>query len=256
MLLPAVRGMRKSLLSALLISFTLGCGSGSAHTEPAQMVFPAATVPLTKLSSDPYTNSTSQHATEVEPDTFAFGSTIVTAFQVGRIHGGGAADIGFATSTDGGTTWSSGFLPGITTFQDGGTFTAASDASVAYDAAHGMWLIASLGLNPPGPAKVLVTRSPDAINWGNPITVTTTGDADKNWIVCDNTSTSQFYGHCYIEWDDVNSGDSIKMNTSPDGGLTWGSALNTADGAHGIGGQPHCVRCLGRLSLPHELLFE
>src|SRR5206468_11639094 len=89
MLLPAVHGMRKSLLSplllALLIALTLGCGSGSAHTEPAQMVFPAATVPLTKLSSDPYTNSTSQHATEVEPDTFAFGSTIVTAFQVGRI---------------------------------------------------------------------------------------------------------------------------------------------------------------------------
>src|SRR5207253_4533626 len=116
-----------------------------------------------------------QHATEVEPDTFAFGSTIVTAFQVGRIHGGGASDIGFATSTDGGTTWSSGFLPGITTFQDGGTFTAASDASVAYDAAHGMWLIASLGIGS-GPAKVLVSRSPDAINWGSPITVTTTGD--------------------------------------------------------------------------------
>src|SRR5207249_4846016 len=81
-------------------------------------------------------------------------------------------------------------------------------------AAHGTWLIASLGLNPPGPARVLVSRSPDAINWGNPIVVTTAGDADKNWIVCDNNSTSQFYGHCYIEWDDVNSGDLVKMNTS------------------------------------------
>src|SRR6266704_2063937 len=188
MLLPAIRRMRQhffpALVLGLLVSLTLGCGSGSAHTEPAQMVFPTATVPLTKLSSDPYTNSTSQHATEVEPDTFAFGSTIVTAFQVGRIHGGGA-------------------------------FSSASDASVAYDAAHGTWLIASLGLNPPGPARVLVSRSPDAINWGNPIVVTTAGDADKNWIVCDNNSTSQFYGHCYIEWwDDVNSGDFVKMNTS------------------------------------------
>ncbi len=119
---------------------------------------------------------------------------------------------------------------------------------MAYDAAHGTWLISSLGIGS-GPAKVLVTRSPDAINWGNPITVTTTGDADKNWIVCDNTSTSQFYGHCYIEWDDVNSGDSIKMNTSPDGGLTWGSALNTADGAHGIGGQP-LVQPTGKVIVP------
>lgn len=105
-------------------------------------------MPLVKLSSDPFTNASSQHATEVEPDTFAFGSTIVSAFQVGRIHDGGGADIGFATSSDGGTSWSSGFLPGITAFQGSGTFSAASDASVAYDAAHGMWLISSLALSP------------------------------------------------------------------------------------------------------------
>src|SRR5437763_11354899 len=60
MLPPAIRRMRQhffpALVLSLLLSLTLGCGSGSAHTEPAQMVFPAATVPLTKLSSDPYTN--------------------------------------------------------------------------------------------------------------------------------------------------------------------------------------------------------
>src|SRR5439155_192835 len=113
-----------SCLGIVLLS---GCGSGSAaHQEPSPPVFPPATVPLVKLSSDPFTNASSQHATEVEPDTFAFGPTIVSAFQVGRIHDGGGADIGFATSSDGGTTWSSGFLPGITMFQGGGTFTAAS----------------------------------------------------------------------------------------------------------------------------------
>jgi len=36
--------------------------------------------------------STSQHGTEVEPDTFAFGSTIVAAFRVGRSFDGGAPD--------------------------------------------------------------------------------------------------------------------------------------------------------------------
>ena len=36
--------------------------------------------------------STSQHGTEVEPDTFAFGLTIVAAFQVGRFFDGGASD--------------------------------------------------------------------------------------------------------------------------------------------------------------------
>ena len=31
-----------------------------------------ANVVLTRVSADPFTNPTSQHATEVEPDTFAF----------------------------------------------------------------------------------------------------------------------------------------------------------------------------------------
>src|SRR5215469_6084969 len=71
---------------------------------------------ITQLSSDPYTNNTSQHQTEVEPDSFSNGSTIVMAFQVGRFFDGGASNVGWATSTNGGATWTSGFLPGITTF--------------------------------------------------------------------------------------------------------------------------------------------
>ena len=79
-----------------------------------------ANVPLTRVSKDPFTNATSQHRTEVEPDTFAFGSTIVSAFQVGRVFGGGSSNIGWATSTNGGATWTNGFLPGITSSNAGG----------------------------------------------------------------------------------------------------------------------------------------
>src|SRR5215469_15928204 len=86
-----------------------------------------AGVALIQLSTDTFTNTSSQHMTEVEPDTFAFGSMMVTAFQVGRITNGGGADIGFATSSNGGATWTNGFLPGITTFFQGGKFTAVSD---------------------------------------------------------------------------------------------------------------------------------
>src|SRR5207302_9421896 len=67
-----------------------------------------------QLSSDPYTNPKSQHRTEVEPDTFAFGSTIISAFQVGRFFNGGASNIGFTTSHNGGRSWVNGFLPGTT----------------------------------------------------------------------------------------------------------------------------------------------
>ena len=45
---------------------------------------------LTRVSADPFTNTSSQHATEVEPDTFAFGSTVLAAYQVGRFFDGGS----------------------------------------------------------------------------------------------------------------------------------------------------------------------
>ena len=44
-----------------------------------------------RLSTDPYRGSGAQHGTEVEPDSFAYGRTIVAAFQVGRYVNGGAA---------------------------------------------------------------------------------------------------------------------------------------------------------------------
>src|SRR3954453_20298869 len=73
-----------------------------------------ANVPVTKISADPFQNTTSQHATEVEPDTFSNGNTIVSAFQVGRFFKGRATAIGFSRSTDGGATWTQVFLPGLT----------------------------------------------------------------------------------------------------------------------------------------------
>lgn len=193
---------------------------------------------LVELSSDPFNNSSSQHATEVEPDTFAFGSTIVTGFQVGRIYDGGASDIGFATSTDAGATWANGFLPGITTFYQGGKYTAASDASVAYDAAHGKWLITSIAITDAVGVAVLASSSSDALTWNNPVIVNNKSSfADKDWVVCDNNSSSAFYGHCYVEWEDAGIGDQVEMSTSTDGGQTWSAAFIVAN-AIGLGGQP------------------
>ena len=90
-----------------------------------------ANVSLTQVSLDPFTNTNAQHRTEVEPDTFVQGSTIVSTFQVGRVASGGSSDIGFATSNDSGATWSFGFLSGITVNQGGGAYQSASDPAVA-----------------------------------------------------------------------------------------------------------------------------
>lgn len=200
-----------------------------------------ANVLLIQISSDPYTNSDSQHKTEVEPDTFAHGSTIVSAFQVGRFFGGGASNIGFATSTNGGLSWTQGFLPATTTFATpAGIYGRASDPVVGYDARHGVWLISYLGIrNPFPPVDVLVSRSTDGLTWSSPVVVDSNGDFfDKNWTACDNTPSSPFYGNCYTEFDDNTLRDLVLVSTSSDGGLTWGPALPTGNNAHGIGGQP------------------
>ncbi|OLE24570.1 MAG: hypothetical protein AUG44_18785 [Actinobacteria bacterium 13_1_20CM_3_71_11] len=209
-----------------------------------------ANVPLTNVSTDPFTDAQAQHRTEVEPDTFMSGSTIVSAFQTGRVFGGGSSDIGWATSTNGGATWMHGFLPRITgNTSPAGIYAQASDAAVAFDAKHNVWLISSLGIRS-GSVDVLTSRSTDGgLHWSDPVT-TATGQLDKNWIVCDNTSTSPFFGNCYTEYDITNSSDALRMKTSSDGGATWGPARATGDGAHGLGGQP-VVRPNGTVLVPY-----
>lgn len=244
-------------LSAIF-AFTLtlaGCGgssSSSSQTQPGNPVGPN----LLQVSSDPFTIAPGQHATEVEPHVISNGTTMVAAFQVGRIAPGGATDIGFATSTDGGATWNQGSLPGLTKGEGSGPYDSASDPAVAYDAKHKVWMIASLPLSGTvSTPAVVVSRSSDGLNWGNPVSVDSTSvSSDKNWIVCDSWQKSPFYGNCYIQWDDPSNQVhplQILMSTSTDGGLTWGAATPTVNFAGGIGGQP-LVQPNGTIVVPIE----
>jgi hypothetical protein len=239
-LLVSATGTRviASAVSALLLAALLACGSGKNSSDSNSgggSNLPPPSL-LTRLSTDTFTNSTSQHATEVEPMLASFGSTLVSVFQMGRFFNGGASDIGYALSTDGGASWTNGTLPGITVFA-GGSYSAVSDPAVGYDRAHGVWLIASLAVSS-NTDTVVVSRSADGNNWGAPVTVSNTPDSDKNWITCDSTPTSPYYGHCYVEWDDPSTNGLIWMSTSADGGQTWSAPANTADNAKGIGGVP------------------
>src|SRR5215212_6785439 len=80
------------------------------------------------IGTDPFIQATchasaaTNHKANVEPDSFSNGSTIVAAYQVGRIYDGGACATGFSTSTNNGATWTSGLLPGLTKWTGGGRF--------------------------------------------------------------------------------------------------------------------------------------
>jgi hypothetical protein len=245
-----LRGFAVMVLFAC-VGVSTGCSSASGTTSNNQQEsnFPPATAPLVQLSTDTFTNASSQHATEVEPGSFAFGNTIVVSFQVGRIAGGGGADIGYAISNDSGATWQSGLLPGLTTFQGGGTNSAVSDTVPIYDAAHGVWMISSLTIATSVSTQVVVSRSSDGgASWGNPVVIAQSADLDKDWITCDNTATSPHYGHCYMEWDDNGNSNLMHMSTSSDGGQTWSGGVAVA-GANGLGGQP-LVQPSGKVIVP------
>ncbi len=212
------------------------------------------------IATDPFTQATckasgtTNHQTIVEPDTLSNGSTIVAAYQVGRIYDGGACATGFATSTDNGATWTTGLLPGLTKYAGGGTFDRATDPAVAYDAKHNTWMVSSLVLTEAGGVKgvgIYTSLSTDGgFTWGAPVAIPTTAgmiSPDKNWIVCDNTFTSPFYGNCYTEWDDNGAGNRMEMSRSTDGGLTWSVAATNSAGI--IGGQP-VVRPDGTVIVP------
>jgi hypothetical protein len=224
----------------------------------------SAAVPLTKVSADPFTNATSQHATEVEPDTFAHHGTVVATFQVGRFFNGGATDIGAVRSGDGGTTWDAAtFLPGQTFSADppfgdpASPFERTSDPTVAYDARHNVWMISSIPLLPNlvVPTVFISRSTDDGRTWGPPISMPPPAarsvNLDKNWTVCDNNSGSPFYGHCYTELDNFAQGDLELMSTSTDGGLTWSTPIPTAGHDKGLGGQP-VVQPNGTVIVPFE----
>src|SRR5262249_34731940 len=95
-----LRGLRRAARRVLLIGAALTAGL-AVTAAPAH----AAQAGVTQVSADPYTPAVApsgERATEVEPDTFAHGSTLVTAFPVGRVFNGGGPRIRLSPRTHGG----------------------------------------------------------------------------------------------------------------------------------------------------------
>jgi hypothetical protein len=112
-----------------------------------------------------------------------------------------------------------------------GSYPRATDPSIAYDAVHRLWLVATLAFGPDSSA-LLVSRSRDATHWSRPVVATLAPTSspdqlllDKQWIACDNGPASPFRGRCYISFDDLRS-TQIATQFSADGGLTWSVAVS------------------------------
>jgi hypothetical protein len=195
------------ILAALILSLVATIATrATSHASGGQ---------LTQISSDPYTNPDSNHKTQVEPDTFAFGHTVVSVFQSGRFFDGGASNIGFATSANGGETWTHGFLPGTTIFATPpgpSKYHRVSDPSVAYDAKHKVWITSYLAFFRGTSVRtdVLVSRSTDGgLTWGLPVPVNTSGVSNVNCTV----------QTCQLD---------VGFISSTNGGTSWSAAEHLA----------------------------
>lgn len=181
---------------------------------------------------------------EIEPDTQtepmtaidpARPNVITSVIQQGR-NGpfGGSADPGYATSHDGGATWTDGNFPKLTTVV-GGPFQLASDPVAAFGP-DGSDYIQTIALDESDPrSAVTVQRSANGgLTFGKPSLVTDDNNAnifnDKNWIAVDSSPASPHYGRVYSVWSrfiTTGSGSSA-VTTSPgavsfsdDHGRTW-----------------------------------
>lgn len=146
----------------------------------------------------------------------------VTGYQEGRVDGGGDATNGFATTFDGGRTWSYGEAPGLTSYPgQGGPFDRASDAVVAFGPSNDVYYSSlvfddtSNNDSPNGNAAIEGMRSGMAINvskdggrtWSAPVFFADDnldGLNDKNWVVVDNSDAAGHHkGRVYVVWDRV-----------------------------------------------------
>ena len=238
---------RAVLVLAALATVALVMSSGGGAASPTG---------LSRVLADPFADAVGYHQSAEEPSitsapnpsragTLAKMSTLVGTEQVGRVYDGGASDIGYEVSVNGGQSWNHGELP--LTVQAGqattcaGPLTRASDTVTAYDARFDVWIVSVLGLsgNANVPAVYIdrgtVNFTTGDIDWQAPIcqhfTQAVADSPDKNWITCDNWPTSKGYGNCYVEYDNNGNGNRELIQYSTDGGVTWNPGPNTASNA-------------------------
>ncbi len=228
--------------ASIRIAVALAVVSGALST----LVQPASAAPYVAIAAtDPLVGGGSQHQSIVEPVTAAWGSTIVSTYQVGRFaaSGSGAAATGWATSVDGGTTWTSGLVPSITTATNpAGIYPRTVNMTVAYDRKHAQFIITTIGMALVGSSyqetEMFMTRSSDGLNWSAPTSVVNTNRPDKDWTVCDNTTSSALYGRCYIVYSSDTLNFRFQTVHTDDGGASWSAPVGTPNNAVGYNVNP------------------
>ncbi len=219
----------------------------------------AQSLPATEISRDTtQASGDSQPRTQVEPYIAVDPNNpqiVVAVFQQGRFPDGGSVAPGYATSHDGGQTWSADDLPFLTV-ASGGVFERGTDPVVAFGP-DGTVYAQTLVFGGPRSA-IAVQRSTDrGLTFGAPVLAQDDTDPnvfnDKNWMAVDTFPSSPHRGRVYAAWDQSsNTGAPILLRFSDSRAQTWGPLIAVSGAAAaGIGAIP-LVQPNGDLTIIYE----
>lgn len=140
--------------------------------------------------------------------------------------------LGVIYTFDAGNTWKESELP----LEQG--WDCMTDPAVAFDDFGNAFLIGEpLKFNPDqvgtsddltGLGMVAYRSKDGGVTWEAPIQLTTDTRDDKQWVVCDNTPSSPFYGHVYVAW---GASSPLRFARSTDHGDTWTGKGNEPPGS-------------------------
>src|SRR3989454_6695438 len=218
-----------------------------------------------QISADPFAGAAGSEAdTQVEPHIALDPndpSIVVAVVQQGRFDTNGASvDPGFATSQDGGRSWTAGNLPGLTVAV-GGAFERASDPAVAIGPDGSVYAETLLVDVSDCHSAVSVQRSDDhGLAFGAPVLVQDDSACtlfnDKNWIAVDTFPGSPHFGRVYAAWDRIDSAASAAptlLRFSDDRGATWSGLVTVSDPTAGTVGALPVVQPNGDVTVVYNL---
>ena len=253
------RGLTTVVATVLLLAAAASPAAGAQTTDATP--FPVL-VHDVKTGFYPFGNTSGTNDIQdlVQPDTQAEPSiavnpenplNVVAAYQSGRRANGGDATNGYATSFDGGATWTHGELPNLTTqIEPKGSFERASDAVVAFGPGNLVYANSlvfdqdtSNGLR----SGMAVNVSKDGgRTWSPPVVFQDDmlgGTNDKNWIVVDQSDAPGHHkGRVYVVWDRVAPVVYQYCDANCDQRANWLPTFDTLSGlvfpGQGIGAYP------------------
>jgi hypothetical protein len=250
--LEAVRdaAMAKRQRPTVAIPATVGVSGPSIFDTPRD---------VEQISQD--TLHQGERDTQIEPDIAMDpndANDIVAVAQQGRFKTGGSADPGFATSLDGGHSWTSGNLPGLTKAV-GGDFDRGSDATVAFGPDHVAYASTiDFSFRQDCPSAVGVNISADGgLTWSDPVFPENDAScdvfSDKNWLVVDTSPASPFFGRVYLVWTlfTPTSGVGV-LRYSDDDGQTWSDLIDVTSPPDEVEGLLPVVQSNGDLTIVYD----